>query len=174
MLSVGFEPAIPASSGFREHQPKNNTSKCKVYNLTLVMHCFHPALIFIESAIHIGTGSQTLRPKFKATLRLSVSQSVMVSSSSWGTWPDLCLHIGYFFPPVALRHNAGQGLLILEVSRPHTTTHHMSVGLLWTSDHLVAETSTWQHTTLTTDKPPCPWWDSNPRSQQASDRRPTS
>ena len=33
---------------------------------------------------------------------------------------------------------------------------------------LVAETSTWQHTTLTTDKYPCPRWDSNPRSQQAS------
>ena len=36
------------------------------------------------------------------------------------------------------------------------------------SDQLVAETSTWQHTTLTTDKYPCPRWDSNPRSQQAS------
>jgi hypothetical protein len=31
-----------------------------------------------------------------------------------------------------------------------------SVGLLWTRDQLVAETSTWQHTTLTTDKYPCP------------------
>ena len=39
---------------------------------------------------------------------------------------------------------------------------------LWTSDQLVAETSTWQHTTLTTDKYPCPRWDSNPQSQQAS------
>jgi hypothetical protein len=28
--------------------------------------------------------------------------------------------------------------------------------LLWTSDQLVAETSTWQHTPLTTDKHPCP------------------
>jgi hypothetical protein len=45
-----------------------------------------------------------------------------------------------------------------------------SVGLLWTSDQLVAETSTWQHTT---DKHPCRQWDSNPRSQQASGRRPT-
>jgi hypothetical protein len=44
----------------------------------------------------------------------------------------------------------GQGLLILEVSRSHTTAHQ-SVGLLWTSDQLVAETSTRQHTTLTTD-----------------------
>ena len=42
-----------------------------------------------------------------------------------------------------------------------------SLGLLWTSDQLVAETSTWQHTTLTTDKYPCPRWDSHPRSQQA-------
>ena len=31
-----------------------------------------------------------------------------------------------------------------------------SVGLLWTSDQLVAETSTWQHTTFTTDKTPMP------------------
>jgi hypothetical protein len=31
-----------------------------------------------------------------------------------------------------------------------------SVGLLWTSDRLVAGTSTWQHTTRTTDKDPCP------------------
>jgi len=31
-----------------------------------------------------------------------------------------------------------------------------SVGLLRTSDQSVAETCTWQHTTLTTDKHPCP------------------
>jgi hypothetical protein len=39
-----------------------------------------------------------------------------------------------------------------------------SVGLLWTRDKLVAETSTWQHTTLTRDRHPCPRWDSNPWS----------
>ena len=54
-------------------------------------------------------------------------------------------------------------------SRKGTSSLHndapQSVGLLWTSDQLVAETSTWQHTTLTTDKYPCPRWDSNPRSQ---------
>jgi hypothetical protein len=37
-----------------------------------------------------------------------------------------------------------------------------SVGLLGTSDQPVAETSTWQHTTPTTDKHPCLRWDSNP------------
>jgi len=48
-----------------------------------------------------------------------------------------------------------------------------SVGLLWSSDQLVAETSTWQHTTLTTNKHPYPRLDSNTRSQQARGRRPT-
>jgi len=43
-----------------------------------------------------------------------------------------------------------------------------SVGLLWTSDQPVAVTSTWKHTTLTTDRYPCARWDSNPQSQQAS------
>jgi len=44
-------------------------------------------------------------------------------------------------PSVALRPNAGHGLLILEISRSHSDTSQ-SVGLLWTSDQLVAETST--------------------------------
>jgi len=34
-----------------------------------------------------------------------------------------------------------------------------SVVLLWASDQLVTEASTWQHTTLTTGKHPCPRWD---------------
>ena len=65
-------------------------------------------------------------------------------------------------------HPVGHGLLIHEVSRSP-----QSVGLLWTSDQLVAETSTRQHTTITTDRHPCPRWDSNPQSQQASGSRPT-
>ena len=58
---------------------------------------------------------------------------------------------------------------------PHTMTHTntQSIKLLWTSDQLVTETSTWQHTTLTWDRHLCPRRDSNPHSQQASGRRPT-
>ena len=63
------------------------------------------------------------------------------------------------------------GAPILDVSRSHNDAPQ-SVGLLWTSDQPVAETSTWQHTTLTTDKYSYPRWDLNPRSQQASGRRP--
>ena len=61
-------------------------------------------------------------------------------------------------------------------SRGFQITHNdapQPVGLLWTSDQLVSETSTWQHTTLTTDKRPRYRWDSNPQSQQANGRRPT-
>jgi hypothetical protein len=57
---------------------------------------------------------------------------------------------------VALQSKVGYGLLIHEVSE---ITHHeapQSVGLLWTSDQSVAETSTLQHTTLTTDRHPYP------------------
>ena len=69
---------------------------------------------------------------------------------------------------------AGYGLLILEVFEITYLDTPQSVGLLWTSDQPVAETSTWQHTTLTTDRHPCPRRDSNTQSQQASGRRPTS
>ena len=56
----------------------------------------------------------------------------------------------YFFFPVALRPSAGHGLLILEVSRSHTHNDaSQSVGLLWTSDQLVAETSSLQHSQQT-------------------------
>ena len=61
-------------------------------------------------------------------------------------------------PPV------GQNLLIIEASSLHSDTPH-SVGLLWTSDQPDAETYTGQHSTLTTDRHPCPWWDSNLKSQ---------
>jgi hypothetical protein len=54
----------------------------------------------------------------------------------------------------------------------HSHTHTQSVGLLRTSDQPDAETSTWQYTTLTTDRHPWPQRDSYPQQQQASSRRP--
>jgi hypothetical protein len=81
-----------------------------------------------------------------------------------------CLFIYLLLLSLVLQPSAGYGLL---VSRGFLITHNdasQSVGLLWTSDQLGAQTSTWQHTT---DKYPCLRWDSNPRSQQASGRRPT-
>jgi len=51
---------------------------------------------------------------------------------------------------------------------PHT------VGLLWTSDQPEADTSTWHLTTLTRERHPWPRRDSNPQSQHAIERTPTS
>jgi len=90
--------------------------------------------------------------------------------SSIPLYPSL---IYSFFFAVALRPNAGHGLLILEFSRSHTVTHHSrrhSSGRAMSSSHRPLP----DNTTLTTDKHPCSRWDSNPRSQQARGRRPTS
>jgi hypothetical protein len=80
----------------------------------------------------------------------------------------------YVLFSLALQPSAVYGFL---VSRGFLITHNVapqSVGLLWTSDQLVAETSNWHNTTHTTDKHQCPHWDSNPRLQQASGHRPTT
>jgi len=87
--------------------------------------------------------------------------------------PPLCLygvnrdHFAFFI----IFSCGGQGLLIIEASRSHSDTPH-SVGLLWTSDQPHAETSTWQNTTITTDRHSWPRQDSNSESYQASGRRP--
>jgi hypothetical protein len=90
---------------------------------------------------------------------------------------SVLLHVGLVnkiclqtFSPVAQQPPVGQGPLIIEASRSHSDTPH-SVGLLWTSDQPDAEVCTWQHTTLTRDRHPCPRWDSNPQSQQTRGRR---
>jgi hypothetical protein len=66
---------------------------------------------------------------------------------------------------LAVQPSAGYGLV---VSRGFLIIHNdapQSVGLLWTIDQLVAETSTRQYITHLTDKYPCTRWDSNSRSQ---------
>jgi hypothetical protein len=65
----------------------------------------------------------------------------------------------YYFLSLSLSGSAAQRGLWPPRSRGLVITHNdapQSVGLLWTSDQFVAETSTWQHTTHATDKHPCP------------------
>jgi hypothetical protein len=50
-----------------------------------------------------------------------------------------------YFSPMARQSPLGL-VLLYEVSRQHSNTPH-SVGLLWTSDRPIAETSTRQHST---------------------------
>ena len=63
-------------------------------------------------------------------------------------------------------------LLFVEVSRSQSDTPR-SVGLLRTSERLVADTCTWQQTTLKRYGYPCPRPDSNPKTLQAKGRRHT-
>ena len=108
----------------------------------------------------------------QSVLRLSETMCLNVAPSfagPWRFWPYLILYQTYnlcnfklfslhcqcrrtrkYFLFFARQHPVCQGLLIHEVPRSHNDTPQ-SVGLLWTSDQFVAETSTWQHTTLTTD-----------------------
>jgi len=65
----------------------------------------------------------------------------------------------------------GQSFLTVEASQSHSDTPH-SVGLLWTSDQPVTETSAW-HRAFTTDRHPCHRRGSNPEYMEASGRRPT-
>jgi hypothetical protein len=64
----------------------------------------------------------------------------------------------------------GQGFLVIETSRSHSDAPH-SVGLIWTRDQPVAETTThYTHKRQTS----MPQRDSNPQSQQASGPRSTA
>ena len=54
----------------------------------------------------------------------------------------------FFSPSVARQALVDHGLLIAEASQSHLYTPHL-IGVLWMSDKPVAETSTWQHITLT-------------------------
>jgi hypothetical protein len=169
-------------------------------------------LFYIEWGVRGNTRGDSVLEKISITVWwnqeiIKISSRQSDRDSSWGL-SEYTLHILvvcccclfswrynplwlYFHSPVA-----GFSLLVFEVSWSHTTTRHSRLGLLWTSDHSVAETSTWQHTTLTGDKRPCSRWiffflvkhdfissncrynvfnwvNSNPQSQQASGRRPT-
>jgi hypothetical protein len=94
-------------------------------------------------------------------------------STDWERGPfypapiEQCTAYIFFHGATAL---VGQDLII-EATRSHSDTPH-SVGLLWTSDQPVAETSTWQHTKHTTDiHAPRGIRTQNPRKQAAADSR---
>jgi hypothetical protein len=74
-----------------------------------------------------------------------------------------------FHGPTAL---VGLGFLVLEISKSQSDTPH-PLGLLWMRNPPTADTSTWQNTTLTRNRLPCPRRVSKPQSQQASGRRST-
>jgi hypothetical protein len=88
-----------------------------------------------------------------------------LSCCIWNTFNNDRQINNNIFPHCCNSPPMGQGTLIIEISRSHSDTPQ-SVGLLWMGDEPDAETSTWQHTTLTKDWYPTLRRDSNPQSQQ--------
>jgi hypothetical protein len=70
-------------------------------------------------------------------------------------WAIASYHSSSYPLLMAQQPLVGQGLLVIDASWSHSDTPHL-VELLWTSDPHDAATLTWQHTTLKTDRPPCP------------------
>jgi len=66
----------------------------------------------------------------------------------------------------------GLGFLVAEVQRSHSNTLH-SVGLLWTSDRRISETSTRKTQDIDKGETSMPRWDLDPQSQLLNDRRPS-
>jgi hypothetical protein len=72
--------------------------------------------------------------------------------------------VNIFFS-LPLQPSESYGLLFHEVFVITYNDSSQSVGLVWTSDQLVAEISTWQHNKHKTEKHPWPRWDSISHSQ---------
>ena len=127
--------------------------------LTPILVLFSHICFRVPSRILSGFSTRISYNSFTSTMPFAYTRHVVFPSIFflWRLQPNRGL-----WPP----HSWG----FFEIAHNDTP---QSVGLLCTSDQPVAETSTWQHTTLTTDKLPCPRRDSNPQSQQASGRRPT-
>jgi hypothetical protein len=101
---------------------------------------------------HVSYDALTkLLPLFVRNLADKYKRALSLSNSSFFLSPYLCL-------PTHCRCT-GYCCLCSYSDTPH------SVGLLWTSDRPVAETSTWQNTILTRDRHPCPRWDSKTASE---------
>jgi hypothetical protein len=141
------------------------TKRCPTYRyqeMIWLHHHHHRHVTVMQSA--------TCWPVPVSLIQKSLQRSSLAPSAFWcavfhypvQTVTRLAI---YIFFPMTRQPLGGLGRLIFKASRSHYLDTPQSVGLLWTSDQPVAETSNWQHTTLTTDRYPCHRWDSNPQSQ---------
>ena len=114
----------------------------------LVSHAF--AVCRVHLILHLTTLTKYVHSANREDSHYVIPRSVFRACKEttnvvlWDAYlyPKLLLPRKYVFFFCFWRDNppVGQGLLIHEVSRSHNDTLH-SVGILWTSDQLVAETS---------------------------------
>jgi hypothetical protein len=125
----------------------------------------------LPAEVRIFPYTTTLRPRLWPTHSSNQQIQEDLSPLAIGedfNWPrTTCIEYrsksacGYTATPQTFipRRNSPRWVRACSVSRLHDHSHldtpHL-VGLLWTSDQPDAETSTWQHTTLTRDRLPFP------------------
>ena len=148
----------------------NEIYKCKVLregvggNSGFKIHCCIDWIFYTYSGTHfLPPSPHSVFWHFLSPVRLNVPSHVRICAITinppyllvrFFTTERVTYNNG-FFSSMAQQPPGVQVLLIIEDSRPHTVTLH-SAELLWTKDQPDAETSTRQHTTLKTDRPPCP------------------
>ena len=78
--------------------------------------------------------------------------------------------LSFFVWSLLPTHRRCWGLMLHLITHTHTQTdrERERARLIWMTDRPDAQTSTWQHTTLTSNRQPCPRRDSNPQSHQAT------
>jgi hypothetical protein len=106
-----------------------------------------------------STGGMKLTGENLSIRGKNLSQCYFVHHKSHVDWKCLCFFFNGSTAPWGPRPPQFFRLHDHTLDTPH------SVGFLWTTDQPVAETSTWQHTTLTRYRHPYPRWDTNPQSQ---------
>ena len=109
-------------------------------------------IVFYSKATCFGQSPSSSYHKYNIQKEgKSVMENLLIGSTE--LTPSLkCLTVSSLFLSLFLWCNSplGHGVLIIKASQSHSDIPH-SVGLLWVSDQPHAETSTSQHTTLTTD-----------------------
>jgi hypothetical protein len=136
----------------------------------LAIHFVEITIRFIEQFCRVVNACKFCSSRFRFSVNLFTVGFLYLITRLFPLRTALIYEYFYFYHSLWLFSPARA-----MVSSSTTFLNHtqQSVGLLWTSDQNVAETSIWQHTTHTTDRHPSPRRDSNLRSQQASGRRPT-
>ena len=86
-------------------------------------HCSYYFFFLLTTFKGVGNGFSNARTQLWRVTNTLLHVEVLLVKLK--TLHSECVHYVTFPPPMALQPNAGHGLLILdEVSRSHTTTHH--------------------------------------------------
>jgi hypothetical protein len=159
--------------------PSKNFIWCQPTILESPMYCREKNISYMGSAtVHIRVIMQAPQTAtyLRCQYRKLCSKTETVNLVLWEVQIYVlcrmhCTDTFFFWLDIPL---LGQGVLIVEALQSHSDTPY-PVGHLWTGDHAIAETSTWQYTTLTKDRHPfpSPQWGLNPQSKQANGHRPT-